>query len=148
MARNPEDLSAEMAAAWNVHDARAFAALFAEDADFTNVFGMTAKGRGAIEAFHSPIFETMFSTSVLTPTSTHVRMIRPDIASVDVHWDMTGAIDPEGRPWPRRSGLISLVAVRSGATWSIAVMHNMDIADPAMAATQTKLQQQGAESSA
>ena len=127
---------------------RGFAALFAEDADFTNVFGMTAKGRAAIEAFHAPIFLTMFRASTLTPTATHVRMIGPDIASVDVHWDMTGAIDPEGRPWPRRSGLISLVAVRSSATWSIAVMHNMAIADRAMAAAQTKLQQQGAERSA
>jgi uncharacterized protein (TIGR02246 family) len=49
-----------MVRAWNSHDAHAFAAIFARDADFTNVFGMVAQGREAIEGFHAPIFETMF----------------------------------------------------------------------------------------
>jgi uncharacterized protein (TIGR02246 family) len=34
-----------LVASWNRHDASQFAALFAEDADFTNVFGMAVHGR-------------------------------------------------------------------------------------------------------
>ena len=40
--------------AWNHHDAKAFATVFAEDADFTNWRGTGASGRSKIEAFHAP----------------------------------------------------------------------------------------------
>lgn len=38
-------------------DAHAFSLIFHEDADFTNVFGMSAHGRKAIEEFHRPLLE-------------------------------------------------------------------------------------------
>ena len=66
--------------AWNRHDAHAFAAPFAEDAEFTNVFGMVQKGRAGIEAAHAPIFKTMFKDSRLSVTETRVRLIRSDVA--------------------------------------------------------------------
>ncbi|HVO15183.1 MAG TPA: SgcJ/EcaC family oxidoreductase [Alphaproteobacteria bacterium] len=125
--------------AWNVHDARAFAACFAEDADFTNVFGMSARGRDAVEQFHAPIFETMFRDSRLSATDTRARFLDDRIAAVDVRWEMTGARDPMGNTWPKRRGLMSLIATQDSRRWSIAVMHNMDIADD-MAAAQEKLQ--------
>ena len=87
-----------LVAAWNRHDAHAFAEAFAEDADFTNVFGMVQKGRAGIEAGHAPVFKTMFKDSRLTVTETSVRMIRSDVAAVDVKWTMTGARDPHGNP--------------------------------------------------
>jgi SnoaL-like domain len=40
--------------AWNQHDAKAFAAVFSGDADFTNWRGMGASGRANVEAFHAP----------------------------------------------------------------------------------------------
>jgi uncharacterized protein (TIGR02246 family) len=131
-----------LVAAWNVHDARAFAARFAADADFTNVFGMAAKGRDAVEQFHAPIFETMFRESRLSATDTRARFLSREIAAVDVHWEMTGARDPMGNQWPKRRGLMILIAMHDGKRWSIAVMHNMDIADD-MAAAQEKLQNAG-----
>ncbi len=51
--------------AWNRHDAKAFAAVFSEDADFTNWRGTGASGRAKIEAFHAPMFATIFSKSHL-----------------------------------------------------------------------------------
>ena len=128
--------------AWNVHDPRAFAACFAADADFTNVFGMAAKGRDAVEQFHAPIFETMFRESRLSATDTRTRFLRNEIAAVDVRWEMTGARDPMGKEWPKRKGLMSLIAMQDGSRWSIAVMHNMDIADD-MAAAQETVQRHG-----
>lgn len=125
---------------WNVHDPRAFAACFMADADFTNVFGMTAKGRDTVERFHAPILETMFRDSRLTATDTRTRFLSDDIAAVDVRWEMTGARDPMGKEWPKRRGLMSLIAMRDGRRWSIAVMHNMDLASDDMAAAQEKLQ--------
>jgi len=128
------------AAAWNAHDARVFAAIFAEDADFTNVFGMRARGRAAIEKFHRPIFETMFKDSHLEITDRQLRPIRPDVAALDMNWSMTGARDPAGNEWPKRQGLISMVIAREQSDWSVVVMHNMDLPEKGMAEAQQKLQ--------
>jgi uncharacterized protein (TIGR02246 family) len=129
-----------MVRAWNSHDAHAFAAIFARDADFTNVFGMVAQGREAIEGFHAPIFETMFKESRLTATQTQVRPIRPDVAAADVHWEMSGARGPSGDRWPSRCGLMNLVVTREEGIWSIAVMHNMELPANGMADAQAQLQ--------
>lgn len=121
------ELAAKLAEAWNRYDARALAAVFAEDADFTNVFGMVAHGRAAIEALHAPLFKTIFSNSRLSVTDTRLRFIRPDVASVDVRWKMTGARDPHGNPWPEREGLLNWIATDHGGNWLVDVSHNMDL---------------------
>jgi hypothetical protein len=58
-----EAVVAQFMDAWNHHDAHAFAALFTEDADFTNVRGTHAHGRKAVEEFHAPMFATSFKGS-------------------------------------------------------------------------------------
>jgi uncharacterized protein (TIGR02246 family) len=126
-------LVADMIAAWNSHDAAAFAAAFAEDAEFTNVFGMVQIGRAGIEGAHAPIFKTMFKDSRLTATETRLRMIRPDVAAVDVRWKMSGARDPMGNPWPERAGILNWVVTLHGDQWLIDVSHNMDLPSPELA---------------
>jgi uncharacterized protein (TIGR02246 family) len=146
MATDPHSESAvkhlvdSLVSAWNRHDAQAFARPFASDADFTNVFGMHATGREAIRQFHAPIFDTMFRESRLSATDTRVRFLRPDVAAIDVGWEMTGARDPDGRDWPLRKGLMSLIATGHGEEWSIAVMHNMDLPPEEMAQAQARVQ--------
>lgn len=136
---------AALAQSWNVHDARAFAAAFAEDADFTNVFGMPAKGRKAIEEFHAPIFATMFRESRLSLTETRIRFLRSDVAAVDTRWEMTGAHDPHGKPWPMRRGLLSFVATRGEQGWTLDVAHNMELpATDELANAQRAVQQSAA----
>lgn len=125
--------------AWNRHDAKAFVAVFAEDADFTNVFGMHAKGRVEIEGFHVPIFKTMFKDSRLEATETRLRFLRPDVAAAEVLWKMTGARDASGKEWPDRRGLLNFVATAKGGTWSIDVFHNMDLPAPEQAEAQAAL---------
>jgi uncharacterized protein (TIGR02246 family) len=134
-----EGIAAKLVEAWNRHDARALAAAFADDADFTNVFGMVAKGRPAIEALHAPLFKTIFMDSTLTVTEIRVRLIRPDVASVDVKWSMTGARDPHGNPWPEREGLLNWIATKYGDTWLVDVSHNMDLPSPELRKAQAAL---------
>jgi uncharacterized protein (TIGR02246 family) len=133
------DLVRALEGAWNRHDAHAFAQAFAEDADFTNVFGMLQKGRAGIEAGHAPIFKTMFKDSTLTVTETRVRLIRPDVAAVDLKWTMTGARDPHGNAWPARTGLMNWVVTRHGERWLVDVSHNMDLPAPDLAEAQAAL---------
>jgi len=68
--------------AWNTHDAKAYAALFAENADFTNVFGQSFHGRETIEAQHAKIFTSMFKDSRITSMHSTVRLIDQLFASI------------------------------------------------------------------
>lgn len=120
-------LVAALVDAWNRHDAAAYAAPFAADAEFTTVFGTVQHGRAAIAAAHAAIFRGMFRDSRLAVHETRIRFLRPDVAAVDVAWTMAGARDPQGKDWPDRRGLLNLVATREAAGWSIAVSHNMDL---------------------
>jgi uncharacterized protein (TIGR02246 family) len=113
--------------AWNHHDAKAFAAVFAEDADCTNWRGAVASGRAGVEAMHAPVFSTIFKKSHQEHTGIKIRFIRPDVAAVDVQWKMTGATDPQGNPRPERQGLLSFVMASHAAQWEIVVMHNLDV---------------------
>jgi len=112
--------------AWNRHDAKAFAAVFAEDADFTNWRGTGASGRSKIEEFHAPMFATIFKNSHQKYTDIRTRFVRPDVAAVDVRWEMTGATDPHGNPRPEPQGLLNFVMAKNGGQWQIVVMHNLD----------------------
>ncbi len=113
---------------WNIHDAKAFSMLFAEDADFSNVFAESAKGRLAIEKFHAPMFSTIFKSSTLIAENKKVRFIKPDVAAVDIAWRMTGATFPDGKPWADRKGLANVIMTpQKNGQWVIVVMHNMDL---------------------
>ena len=115
-------------------DAKALAACFTEDGEFTNPVGMTAKGRAAIEGFHAVLFAPVrqpntpsFYNARLKVLSSNVRLLRPDVASIDVRWKQDGAIAPDGSPWGTRTGILSWVAVRDRGTWLIAVWHNLEL---------------------
>ena len=112
--------------AWNRHDAKAFAAVFAEDADFTNWRGEGASGRSKIEEFHAPMFRTIFKNSHQSYVDIKVRFVRPDVGAVDVRWEMTGATDAQGSPRPPRQGLLNFVMAKNDGEWQIVVMHNLD----------------------
>jgi uncharacterized protein (TIGR02246 family) len=114
-------------------DAHAFSMVFHEDADFTNVWGMTAHGRKAIEEFHRPLLEgdgagpvPSFKHAELKVLDMRVRFLRPDVACVDATWSQTGAVQ-NGHDMGLRKGLLMLVATKEQDGWGIAVMHNMDL---------------------
>ena len=113
--------------AWNQHDAHAFAAVFSENADFTNWRGMGASGRSRIEEAHAPMFATVFKNSHQKYSDIKTRFIRDDVAAVDVRWAMTGLIDARGKSRPDRDGLLSFVMTKDQGRWQIVVMHNLDL---------------------
>jgi uncharacterized protein (TIGR02246 family) len=117
----------EFVATWNSHEVRYFSQLFAEDADFTNVKGVSRHGRTAFEEFHAPFFKTIWAYSTLTITRKKVRFIKPDVAAVDAWWDLTGLKKPDGSDAPPRNGLLMFIMTKHNQEWIITVMHNMDL---------------------
>jgi uncharacterized protein (TIGR02246 family) len=120
-------------AGWNNHDAHIFASAFAEDADFTNDRGVSGAGRYLIEQFHAQAFQKLFSKSHLSIEVKKIRFLKPDVAVVDVRWEITDSQTADGMAVPYRTGLLDLVFTTSGGPWFITVMHNTDLT-PAEAA--------------
>jgi uncharacterized protein (TIGR02246 family) len=112
---------------WNLHDAKIFSEIFTEDADFTNVMGMTRHGRTAIEEIHAPGFNGIWACSTLHITKAKIRFIKPDVAAVDAWWQLIGLKKPDGSDSPARNGLLNFVLTKEKDSWLILVMHNMDL---------------------
>ena len=111
----------------NMHDAKVFSKIFTEDADFTNVMGMTRYGRTAIEEIHAPGFKGIWAASTLTITESKIRFIKPDVAAVDAWWELTGSKKQDGSDGPTRNGLLNFIMTKEKDSWHISVMHNMDL---------------------
>ena len=82
--------------AWNTHDARAYARLFAEDADVINVLGWHWKGRAEAEQKLGSAFAFVFARSSLHIDDVAIRPLSDDLALAHVTWTMTGARSPDG----------------------------------------------------
>jgi uncharacterized protein (TIGR02246 family) len=116
--------------AWNAHDMKAFGELFAEDADFVNVGGKWWKGRARIQAHHEQSHATRFKNTMLVETNTTVRMVRPDVAVLVFEWELSGEVDPDGKPAITRHGIMQIVAVQQGGVWSIVSAQNTNAMPP------------------
>jgi uncharacterized protein (TIGR02246 family) len=122
-----QQLVAAFMDAWNRHDGAAFAALFTEDADFTNVAGVALHGRTRIQAFHAKAFGARFKDSHQSADRVAMRWVTPEVAVVDIRWGMTGVHDETGAERPPRNGLMSWVVSAVGGQWAIQVLHNQEL---------------------
>ena len=111
------------AAAWNRHDAEAYAKLFTEDGDVVNVVGWWWKGRPEIERKLRTAFAFVFAQSTLTVTDVDVRFLSPTVAVAHVRWTMVGAKTPPGLPEPR-NGIQLQILTKQAGDWMIASFQN------------------------
>jgi uncharacterized protein (TIGR02246 family) len=115
---------------WNAHDMKGFARLYADDAEFVNVYGMWWTGRPRIQSEHEATHATVFRNSRLSAKEIRVKFLRPDVASLHMRWDLTGLALPNGQPLPDRKGVLAYILVKEGGEWRIAVGQNTDIVPP------------------
>src|SRR5690242_15267725 len=73
-----------LATAWNAGDGDAFAAPFAEDADFVNVRAEHHRGRQAIAAGHNFIFRGIYAGSTNQYVLKSARLLTGDVALAHV----------------------------------------------------------------
>ena len=113
-----DQLVGEIAEAWNAGDAQAYGARYCPDGTFTNTDGTLDLGRDEVvrtaeEAFQGVLAGTKFSTAVRK-----VRLVRPDVAVVDLDTRVSGMPGGEVR--------ISqmLVLVEEDDRWWITAQHN------------------------
>ena len=113
--------------AWNEADGQAFAAPFADDADFVNVYGMHAQGREAIAQGHAAIFRGPYAGSSIQYMPESVRLLRPGVALAHVHAEL---VIPGGPMAGEHLARFSIVLVEDGGRWEIASFHNTFITTP------------------
>ncbi len=116
----------QMIARWNSKDAEAFAALFAEDAEFTDVLGQTAQGRAEIAAQHAFPFTRTLRKAILTADHVAARTCGMDTLVMRVHWSMAEALALDDSPLPVLTGKMQVVIQRSAGGWQIVSVLNQN----------------------
>lgn len=110
--------------AWNASDGTAYAAPFANDADYVVVNGNFIHGRDAIDAGHARIFSTIYRDSHIELTVEQLRPLRDDIALVNVRGhlvvrDETGTEESGAR--------LGMVAAKNDDKWEFVAFQNTAI---------------------
>jgi len=81
---------ADQAAAWNRHDASAWASHFTPTADFINILGTSFSGKPAIEGITTRIFATIFKDSRDSVTVEKIVLVTPELAIVHYEHAVSG----------------------------------------------------------
>jgi uncharacterized protein (TIGR02246 family) len=108
---------------WNAGDGAAFAAPFAEDADYVIVNGAHIKGRAVIGAGHQQIFDTVYKGSHNTLTVEDIRFLRSDVAVARVlaHLQFGEQTANARSTW---------VLTKAGGAWQVAAFQNTAVTPP------------------
>jgi uncharacterized protein (TIGR02246 family) len=81
---------------WNKHDAKAMAALWAEDGDLINPFCAEARGWGAIETFLAQERSMVMGASTDAVAESKIRRLSPTFAATDWTASINALDDPNG----------------------------------------------------
>jgi uncharacterized protein (TIGR02246 family) len=111
-----------MADAWNTGDGVAFAAPFAEDADFIAFEGTHLKGREEITSFHVHAFDKLVKGSHLECKVKFVRFLNPELALMHSHADIT--LPGQTKPSPSRDSMELFVVAKRDGSWQAVGMMN------------------------
>jgi len=111
-----------LADAWAAGDADAYAAGFAEDAQYVTFDGSRLDGRRQIAEGHQALFARYLRGSRLHSELTEIRFPAPDVAIIHGR----GAVlkRRQKKPAKRRVSVNTTVAVRRNDHWSIVAFHN------------------------
>ena len=109
--------------AWNNHDAHATAMRYVEDGDFSSTTAVDSHGWKELEEHYTTIFTTFLKNAHRTDTVRSIRFLTPEIASVDIDWQMTGAKTRDGQDVPARKGLLTWIMTKHNGQWMITIYH-------------------------
>lgn len=122
------DIISRLERAWNAGDGPAFAAPFADDADFVNIRGDYLRGREVIAQGHHAIFTSIYRGSTVHYELLQARALTDDVMLVHVR----GALRvPTGPMSGELNAVAMLVLARMTGGWQIAAFHNTLVAAPA-----------------
>jgi uncharacterized protein (TIGR02246 family) len=124
-----DQLLGELAEAWNAGDARAYAARFSPDVTFTNSDGSVDLGRDEVVRRAGEAFQGVLAGTKLALAVRKLRLVRPDVAIVDLDLRISGMPVPppgagDGPGGELRTSLL-LVLLEEDDGWWITAHHNV-----------------------
>jgi uncharacterized protein (TIGR02246 family) len=131
-ARNDEFVNA-----WNRHDAKALASLWAPDGDLINPFGQMAKGPAEVEKLftNEHTGSGALKKSTYKTTKMSVRPLSSDMALVDYEVEITGMASPDGKAQSAlKPHVTSLMKKANGKWWIVSARAFELLPAPPMAA--------------
>jgi uncharacterized protein (TIGR02246 family) len=111
------DWAKEMSAAWEKHDGKAVAALYAEDGDLTTPQGEAIAGREAIERHHADLFDGVLKDTKLALEVRRIKFVTPQVAVLDTDGEISGGKGDDGNERAALSFRLTAVLVRHGDSW-------------------------------
>jgi uncharacterized protein (TIGR02246 family) len=105
--------------AWGRGDAHARAAVWAEDANLINPFGVEAQGRAAIEKVFEQESAGFAKGTTHTFSNFSYRFLTPTLAAVDATGEIKGIRGPDGTPMPTLTLHVFAVMAEAGGKWQI-----------------------------
>ena len=120
----------EFVAAWNKHDAKAMAAVWATQCDLVNPFGMKARGRAEIEKlFQGEQSGVMKATTYAFTSQSLLKIAGGDVVA-DMDAVVNGMMDPSGKALPPFSHHVTMIYVREGGQWRPTVVRAFQLLPP------------------
>jgi hypothetical protein len=83
-----------------------------------------------MEDFFAMLFAGPLKNVHRTDAVKSVRLLTPEIATVDGFWEMTGTKGADGSDNPLRKGLFDYVVTKQNGRWFITVFHESDFTVP------------------
>ena len=117
-----QDLFRQMNDGWRNGDGEAYAAPFAEDADYISAPGERVRGRREIAESHQRIFDGIFKGTRVSGKILSLRCIAPNVVIAQIEGAVLFAGEPDASVSP--NGLISLVMVKESGAWHIVHFQN------------------------
>jgi len=107
----------EFVAAWNKHDPKAMAAVWAEHCVLINPFGKKASGRAEIEKLFEGEHGGVMKATTYTINSESFMKIAGGAVVMDIDSVITGMMDPAGQALPPFTHHVTMVYVHEGGQW-------------------------------
>jgi uncharacterized protein (TIGR02246 family) len=114
-----EKRTAEFVAAWNRHDPKAMASVWAPEGDLLNPFGRWARGHEELVKLFTDEQSAPMKASTFTTTAIHVRTLAPNVALADWDFTIAGITAPTGTSMPPQPFHAAFVWVKKGSSWSV-----------------------------
>jgi uncharacterized protein (TIGR02246 family) len=107
-------------AAWNAHDAAAYAAAFDPEADVITALGWRWTGQAEAARNLGDGFKIVYAKAQLSLSGAQVRTLTPDMAFVTLNWSITGARTIDGASDAgEQHGFETQLLERRGTGWII-----------------------------
>jgi uncharacterized protein (TIGR02246 family) len=114
-----ERASHDFESAWNAHDAKKMAAVWAEDGDLINPFNRVEKGRAEIEKLFVEEQGGPMKASTYKIESSTLREIGKDAAVGDWSAVVTGITSPDGKTQPPFPHHVTTFLVKIAGKWQV-----------------------------